>query len=109
MQDSCVEECKGRAAFAFCSTLTGMQLRSKRYARPAIHRSIKRPFPHFTSGVRNQGANGVSWYRSRLSNSAGGKTPREIPNPKLKMSAPAPRAVPFEYIKVWRFLGVWSF
>src|SRR5438105_13131960 len=72
-QNSFVEECKGRAAFAFCSTLTGMQLRSKRYARPVTHRSIKRPFPHFTNGVPNQGASGVWSYRSRLNNSVADK------------------------------------
>src|SRR5437870_12625373 len=86
-QNNCVEEeYKGQAAFAFCSTLTGVQLRSKRYARPAIHRSTKRPFPHFMSGVRNQGANGVSWYRSRLNHSAARKTTRKSqkPNPKLQ-------------------------
>src|SRR2546421_3704698 len=89
MQNSCVEECKGRAAFAFCLTLTGMQLRSKCYARPAIHRSTKRPFPHFTSGVRNQSANGVSWYRSRSNHSAAGKTTRKSqkPNPKLQTNS----------------------
>src|SRR2546422_11037827 len=85
-QNSCVEEeYKGQAAFMFCSTLTVVYLRSKRYARPAIHRSTKRPFPHFRSGVRNQGANGVSWYRSRLNHSAAGKITRKSQNPILKL------------------------
>src|SRR5207253_10882028 len=82
MQNSCVEECKGRAAFAFCSTLTGMQLQSKRYARPAIHRSTKRPFPHFTSGVRNQGGSGVWSSQLRLNNSAADENDAEIPKSK---------------------------
>src|SRR4029077_8128239 len=77
MQNSCVEECKGRAAFAFCSTLTGTQLQSKRYARPAIHRSTKQPFPHFTNGVRNQGGSGVWSCPLRLNNSAARKPSRK--------------------------------
>src|SRR4029077_13407174 len=82
MRNSCVEECKRRAAFAFCSTLTGMQLQSKRYARPAIHCSTKRPFPHFTSGVRNQAGSGVWSCPLRLNNSAADDNDAEIPKPK---------------------------
>src|SRR5437588_4350703 len=82
MQNSCVEKCKDRAVFAFCSTLTGMQLQSKRYTRLAIHRSTKRLFPHFTSGVRNQGGSGVWTYRLRLNNSATDGNAGEIPKPE---------------------------
>src|SRR5437016_14454037 len=82
MQNSCVEECKGRAVFAFCSTLTGMQLQSKRYARPAIHRSTKRLFLHCTSGVRNQGGSGVWSCPLRLNNSAADENAAAILKPK---------------------------
>src|SRR5437763_11126515 len=87
MRTSWVEEGKGRAAFAFCSTLPGMQLQSKRYAPPAIHRSTKRPFPPFTSGVRNQGGSGVWSSPLRLNNSAVDENAAEIPNQKSRLGS----------------------
>ena len=118
-QDNCVEECKRRAVSEFCSTEMDMPLPSKHCARPAVHRSTKRPFLHFTNGVQNLGASGVWWCRSRLNNStgakpAGGLSP-EIP--KTKSQGPnkfnrqipkslAQREVPLS-IEIWYFLGVW--
>src|SRR5947207_13672579 len=87
MQNSWVEERKGRAAFAFCSTLPGMQLQSKRYAPPAIHRSTKRPFPPFTSGVRNQGGSGVWSSALRLNNTAVHEDAAEIPNQNSRLGS----------------------
>src|SRR5205823_9477633 len=63
----------------------GMPFRSKLCAPPAVHRSIKQPLLRFMNGVRNQGENGVLWYRSRLNRRPAGKAPRKSQNPNLKL------------------------
>src|SRR5437016_3410215 len=65
----------------------GMPLRSKLCAPPAIHRSTKQPLLRFMNGGRNQGENGVLWYRSRLNHSAAKKTARKSQNSKPKLQA----------------------
>src|SRR5438270_5105432 len=70
---------KARAVSAFCSTGMDMQLRSKPCGRQAIPCSTRLPFPLFTIGVQNLGANGVWSCRSRLDHSAAGENPAEIP------------------------------